>query len=61
MRVETAHRFFEDMKSREILPNAVTYNSMINGYCRVKRVEQAEKHIAEMKERDINPSYTTMI
>ncbi|KAA8518744.1 hypothetical protein F0562_016482 [Nyssa sinensis] len=62
--VETANRFFEDMKSREISPDVVTYNTLINGYCRVKKMEEAEKFFVEMKGRNIEPnviSYTTMI
>ena len=52
------------MKSRGILPDVVTYNTMINGYYRFEKVDEAEKLFVEMKGRDIVPnviSYTTML
>ena len=36
LRLETAKRFYEDMKSRRISSDVVTYNTMIDGYSRFK-------------------------
>ncbi|GAB2292004.1 hypothetical protein Dimus_026252 [Dionaea muscipula] len=63
-KINTANRFYEDMRSRGIMPNVVTYNTMINGFYRVKKVEDAERFFVEMKGGNLVPtvvSYTTMI
>ncbi|KAF2312116.1 hypothetical protein GH714_028101 [Hevea brasiliensis] len=57
-------RFYEDMKTRGICPDVVTYNTMINGYYKFRKMEEAEKLFVEMKGKNIAPtviSYTTMI
>ncbi|XXG40292.1 hypothetical protein AAC387_Pa01g1049 [Persea americana] len=64
LRIETAYRFLDDMKNRGIDPNDVTYNTLINGCCRIKKMEDANKFFLEMKERNLVPNvitYTTMI
>ncbi|KAL1209995.1 Large ribosomal subunit protein [Cardamine amara subsp. amara] len=63
-RTKTALRFFEDMKTRGVSPDVVTYNTMINGFCRFKKMDEADKVFVEMKGNNIEPSvvsYTTMI
>ncbi|KAE8667851.1 hypothetical protein F3Y22_tig00112354pilonHSYRG00009 [Hibiscus syriacus] len=56
LRLDTANRFYEDMKTRGIAPDAVMYNTLINGYTRFKRMEEAEKLFVEMKAKNLAPT-----
>ncbi|XP_062028423.1 uncharacterized protein LOC133744306 [Rosa rugosa] len=49
LRLETAKRFFEDMKCRGISPDVVTYNTRINGYNQFKLMDEAEQLFVELK------------
>ncbi|KAE8706864.1 NADH dehydrogenase 1 alpha subcomplex subunit 1 [Hibiscus syriacus] len=64
LRLDTANRFYEDMKTRGIAPDTVTYNTLINGYTQFKRMEEDEKLFVETKAKNLAPtiiSYTTTI
>ncbi|KAJ9181573.1 hypothetical protein P3X46_009690 [Hevea brasiliensis] len=61
--LRSAMSFYEDMKSRGISPDVVTYNTMINGYYRFRKMEEAEKLFVEMKGMNVALtviSYTTV-
>ncbi|KAG6422386.1 hypothetical protein SASPL_118956 [Salvia splendens] len=62
-KVEQVRALFLELKSH-IAPNANTYNIFIHGWCKIKRVEEAEWTIQEMKGRGFRPcviSYSTII
>ncbi|CAA3033775.1 Hypothetical predicted protein [Olea europaea subsp. europaea] len=58
--VETANRFSKDMRSKDILPDVVTYNTLIIGYYRVKKMDKAEKYFVEIKGRNNEPIVITL-
>lgn len=62
-KVEQARALFLELKSH-ISPNANTYNIFIHGWCKIKRVEEAQWTIEEMKGCGLRPcviSYSTII
>lgn len=62
--MEEAEKLLMEMKDGKMEPQLVTYNSMINGYCEVRKMEDAEKMVVEMKARNLEPNlitYNTLI
>ncbi|KAK1552628.1 hypothetical protein Q3G72_020546 [Acer saccharum] len=52
------------MQDKGILPNVITYNALMNGLCKERRIDEAYKFFAEMKEKGILPNkytYTILI
>lgn len=46
------------------MPNVITYNVLINGLCKLRRMDQAYRYVDEMKTRGIPPNkytYTILI
>ncbi|KAL8490224.1 hypothetical protein ACS0TY_025458 [Phlomoides rotata] len=68
-KIEMGRRFFEEMLSRGIEANVVTYNVLLNGICRraslhpegrfERVIREAEKVFDEMRERGLEPDVTT--
>ncbi|XP_010474658.1 PREDICTED: putative pentatricopeptide repeat-containing protein At1g02420 [Camelina sativa] len=61
---EEAEAFFEEMKGKGLKPDVVTYNSLIDVYCKDREIEKAYKVIDKMREEDETPdviTYTTII
>ncbi|XP_002889402.2 putative pentatricopeptide repeat-containing protein At1g02420 [Arabidopsis lyrata subsp. lyrata] len=61
---EEAEAFFEEMKGKGLKPDVVTYNSLIDVYCKDREIEKAYKLIDKMREEDETPdviTYTTII
>ncbi|CAO2816575.1 unnamed protein product [Amaranthus hypochondriacus] len=61
---EEAESFFEEMKEMGVRPDIVSYNCLIDVYCKSREIKKAYKVFDEMHERDISPdviSYTSLI
>ncbi|KAH7676358.1 HCP-like protein [Dioscorea alata] len=61
---DEAEHFFEEMKLLNVIPDVVSYNCLIDVYCKNREIEKARKVFDEMREREINPdvfSYTSLI
>ncbi|AEE27428.1 putative pentatricopeptide repeat-containing protein [Arabidopsis thaliana] len=61
---EEAEAFFEEMKGKGLKPDVVTYNSLIDVYCKDREIEKAYKLIDKMREEEETPdviTYTTVI
>lgn len=61
---EEAESFFEEMKDMGVKPDIVSYNSLIDVYCKGREVDKAFKIVEMMKEKDIMPdviTYTSII
>ncbi|KAF8112940.1 hypothetical protein N665_0058s0040 [Sinapis alba] len=62
---EEAEAFFEEMtKEKGLKPDVVTYNSLIDVYCKDREMEKAYKLMDKMREEGETPdviTYTTMI
>uniref|UniRef100_A0A1J3J4Y1 Putative pentatricopeptide repeat-containing protein n=1 Tax=Noccaea caerulescens TaxID=107243 RepID=A0A1J3J4Y1_NOCCA len=61
---EEAEAFFEEIKGKGLKPDVVTYNSLIDVYCKDREMEKAYKLIDKMREEDETPdviTYTTII
>ncbi|VVA89724.1 unnamed protein product [Arabis nemorensis] len=61
---EEAEAFFEEMKEKGLKPDVVTYNSLIDVYCKDREMEKAYKLVDKMREEDETPdviTYTTII
>ena len=48
------------MAGVKVLPDQVTFNTMINGYAQCGRVDDAERVLELMKKKDIEPSTITL-
>ncbi|KAF3322280.1 pentatricopeptide repeat-containing protein [Carex littledalei] len=62
--VEEAESFFKEMQDLKIKPDLVTYNCLIDVYCKNRQLEKAHKVFDEMHEQEIYPdfiSYTSLI
>ncbi|KAK9740070.1 hypothetical protein RND81_03G009100 [Saponaria officinalis] len=58
-----AQSFFDGLKAR-FEPDVVIYSSLVNGWCRVGKISEAETVFGEMKSKGIEPNvytYTTVI
>ncbi|XP_021676196.2 putative pentatricopeptide repeat-containing protein At1g02420 [Hevea brasiliensis] len=61
---EEAESFFEEMKELGIKPDVVSYNSLIDVYCKGREMEKAYKVVEKMRDEDISPdviTYTSII
>ncbi|KAJ4869011.1 putative pentatricopeptide repeat-containing protein [Raphanus sativus] len=62
---EEAEAFFHEMtKEKGLKPDLVTYNSLIDVYCKAREMDKAYKLIDKMREEDVTPdviTYTTII
>ncbi|WCJ22667.1 Pentatricopeptide repeat (PPR) superfamily protein [Euphorbia peplus] len=59
-----AEAFFEEIRSLGIEPDVVSYNSLIDVYCKSREMDKAYKLVEEMREKDVLPdviTYTTII
>ncbi|KAJ3706457.1 hypothetical protein LUZ61_010162 [Rhynchospora tenuis] len=62
--IEEAELLFQEMRDFEIKPNLVSYNCLIDVYCKNHQLDKARKVFEEMREQEINPdvrSYTSLI
>ncbi|PRQ20279.1 putative pentatricopeptide [Rosa chinensis] len=44
-----AKKIFKEMRCMELVPNTITYNTLIDGLCKVERIQEAEKLFSEMQ------------
>ncbi|CAI0444474.1 unnamed protein product [Linum tenue] len=51
--------WFEMKKNDEVKPNVVTYGTLVEGYCRMRRVEIALELVDEMRRKEIKPNAIT--
>ncbi|XP_061373637.1 putative pentatricopeptide repeat-containing protein At1g02420 [Gastrolobium bilobum] len=61
---EDAEVFFKEMREMGVTPDVVTYNSLVDVYCKGREMEKAYKVLDEMRERDLTPdviTYTSII
>ncbi|XP_050236986.1 putative pentatricopeptide repeat-containing protein At1g02420 [Mercurialis annua] len=61
---EEAELFFTEMREFGVKPDVVSYNSLIDVYCKGREIEKAYRVIDEMKGEDISPdviTYTSVI
>ncbi|CAH8355886.1 unnamed protein product [Eruca vesicaria subsp. sativa] len=62
---EEAEAFFQEMtKEKGLKPDVVTYNSLIDVFCKAREMDKAYKLIDKMREEDVTPdviTYTTII
>ncbi|KAK7269579.1 hypothetical protein RIF29_22311 [Crotalaria pallida] len=62
--VEDAEGFFSEMREMGVKPDVVTYNSLVDVYCKGREIEKAYKMLDEMREQDLSPdviTYTSII
>ncbi|GFY82705.1 nucleotide-diphospho-sugar transferases superfamily protein [Actinidia rufa] len=60
-RIEDARNLFEEMSERRVLANCVTYNTLIDGYCKVGILEEAVKVRERMKAENVEPNLLLLI
>ncbi|KAL5068987.1 hypothetical protein RYX36_019874 [Vicia faba] len=61
---EDAEMFLSEMKEMGVTPDVVTYNSLVDVYCKGREIEKAYKVLDEMREQDLSPdviTYTSII
>ncbi|KAF8673700.1 hypothetical protein HU200_048449 [Digitaria exilis] len=61
---EDAEAFVAEMRELGVEPDLVTYNSLIDCYCKNRDVQKAYKLLDEMRDKDISPdviTYTSLI
>lgn len=61
---EEAEGFFDEMRQMGVKPDVVSYNCLIEAYCKGREIEKAYKVFDKMREEDIPPdviSYTSII
>uniref|UniRef100_A0A7N0VIH7 Pentatricopeptide repeat-containing protein n=1 Tax=Kalanchoe fedtschenkoi TaxID=63787 RepID=A0A7N0VIH7_KALFE len=61
---EEAEEFFEEMRNMGVQPDIVSYNSLIDVYCKDKRLDKAYSVYSKMLEEDVSPdviTYTSII
>ncbi|KAJ1397940.1 Tetratricopeptide-like helical domain superfamily [Sesbania bispinosa] len=61
---EDAEGFFDEMREMGVTPDVVTYNCLVDVYCKGRQMEKAYKVLDEMRERDLSPDvimYTSII
>ncbi|XP_027189854.1 putative pentatricopeptide repeat-containing protein At1g02420 [Cicer arietinum] len=56
---EDAESFFKEMKEMGVEPDVVTYNSLVDVYCKGREIDKAYKVFDEMRERDLSPDVIT--
>ena len=63
-KVDAAHRFLNDMITSGMVPMIVSFNTLIDGFCRVGRLEDVVKVFNHIKEKELASTvitYTTLI
>lgn len=61
---DEAEMFFKEMKDLGVKPDIVSYNCLVDVYCKGREMEKADRVVKEMRERDIDPdaiTYTILI
>ncbi|XP_010094414.2 putative pentatricopeptide repeat-containing protein At1g02420 isoform X2 [Morus notabilis] len=61
---EEAEGFFEEMREMGVKPDVVSYNCLVDVYCKGREIEKAFKVVAKMRDEDIQPdviTYTSII
>ncbi|KAK7344356.1 hypothetical protein VNO77_13870 [Canavalia gladiata] len=61
---EDAEEFFKEMRDMGVVPDVVTYNSLVDVYCKGREMEKAYKVLDEMRDRNLSPdviTYTSII
>lgn len=61
---EEAEGFFQEMREMGVKPDLVSYNCLIDVYCKGREIDKAYKLVDEMREQNICPdviTYTSMI
>jgi pentatricopeptide repeat protein len=56
---EDAELFLKEMKEMGVTPDVVTYNSLVDVYCKGREIEKAYKVFDEMREQDLSPDVIT--
>ncbi|KAK7392206.1 hypothetical protein VNO78_20636 [Psophocarpus tetragonolobus] len=56
---QDADGFFKEMKEMGVTPDVVTYNSLVDVYCKGREIEKAYKLLDEMRDRDLSPDVIT--
>ncbi|KAG4917222.1 hypothetical protein AAZX31_02G009700 [Glycine max] len=56
---EDADLFFKEMKEMGVTPDVVTYNSLMDVYCKGREIEKAYKMLDEMRDQDFSPDVIT--
>ncbi|XP_051134255.1 putative pentatricopeptide repeat-containing protein At1g02420 [Andrographis paniculata] len=61
---EEAEAFFNEMADMRVEPDIVSYNCLVDVYCKGREMEKANKVVSKMREEGIDPdviTYTSMI
>ncbi|XP_059438439.1 putative pentatricopeptide repeat-containing protein At1g02420 [Corylus avellana] len=61
---EEAKEFFEEMREMGVKPDIVSYNCLVDAYCKGREVDMAYKVVENMRDEDISPdviTYTSLI
>ncbi|PIA45978.1 hypothetical protein AQUCO_01600320v1 [Aquilegia coerulea] len=61
---EEAEGFFEEMISLGVKPDVVSYNCLVDVYCKNREIDKAYKVVEKMRDEEINPdvyTYTSLI
>ncbi|XP_019259672.1 PREDICTED: putative pentatricopeptide repeat-containing protein At1g02420 [Nicotiana attenuata] len=61
---EDAHGFFDELRDLGVELDVVSYNCLVDMYCKGREMEKAFKVVKEMREKDITPdviTYTSLI
>ncbi|XP_052202920.1 putative pentatricopeptide repeat-containing protein At1g02420 [Diospyros lotus] len=61
---EEAEGFFEEMREMGVKPDVVSYNCLMDAYCKNRQIEKAWKVVDKLREEDMEPdviSYTSII
>ena len=58
-RIKDARKLFDEMIQRNMVPNTVTYNTLIDGYCKVGGIEEALGFKERMKEQNVECNLVT--
>ncbi|CAH9115471.1 unnamed protein product [Cuscuta epithymum] len=62
--IEDAEVFFSEMRDYNVEPDIVSYNCLVDVYCKGREVEKAFEVLKEMRNKDIDPdviTYTSLI
>lgn len=56
---DEAEEFFEEMRQLGVKPDVVTYNCLIDVYCKGRELEKAYKLVEKMRDEDMSPDVIT--
>lgn len=57
--IDAALRIFREMPNRRFLPDSYTYGTLINGLCRLGKMNEAKELFHEMRQKCLTPSVVT--